>query len=231
MVAAAGFKLRKIKTADTLGQKFRRARKKLGVDIIEAELKTQVRAKYLEALENDDYEILPNDIYVKGFIATYCKFLGLPAKEMTEEYLREKNLIKDEVKDDFLIKRNIEKRSFTLTPKLLITSFAVLFFVVAVFYIVSQVMGFASVPKLAIDSPKSDQVVDSEKIVVQGQTDQGVDLEINKESVAVDSNGNFSEEISLQVGINRIAVVAKNKADKEANQIFIVERKEKTVLE
>lgn len=227
-MVAAGFTLRKIRTSQTFGEKLKRARKRKGVDFIEAELGTKVRAKYLEALEREDFDLLPSDLYVKGFIAAYAEYLGLDGEKMISDYCQQKKIFKISDDQTFVSTKVIKEKSLVITPKLVVIALAVIFCFSAVVYIVFQVLNFASVPKLAITSPTKDMVVEEETINIAGSTDPGVVVKVNKESISVDSEGRFEREITLQKGINTIVISAKNKADKEANKVFVVERKTKT---
>jgi len=227
-MVAAGFKLRKIRTVHTLGEKLRRARKRKGVDLIEAELATKVRAKYLEALENEDFDLLPNDIYTKGFIITYADYLGLESKKIVSLW-EQQTLLKDKGADeDFRTNKSFKEKSLVVTPKIIAMVVGVVFCLVAVLYVVWQVVGFASVPKLAIDSPSKDMVVESDQILVSGKTDVGANLTVNKEQITVGPDGHFQQYISLSNGLNTVVVTARNKANKEDSKVFVVERKTKT---
>lgn len=227
-MVAAGFRLRKIRTAQTLGEKLRRARKRKGVDLVEAELATKVRAKYLEALESGDFELLPNDIYTKGFLSAYAQYLGLEAKNIAEFYDLERSSRKSDDDQTFTSLKLIREKSLVITPKLIVVCLAAVFCLSAIVYIILQVLNFASVPRLVIDSPNRDLIVESETIEVIGLTDPGVNLRINKEPIPVASDGKFQQEISLQNGLNTVIVTASNKANKEASKVVIVEKKTKT---
>jgi len=227
-MVAAGFTRRKIRTVQTLGEKLSRARKRKGVDLIEAELATKVRAKYLEALESGDFEFLPNDIYTKGFLTVYAQYLGLDAKKIAELYDLERSSRKSEDDQTFLTAKPVKEKSLVITSKMVVICLAALFCLSAVVYIVFQVLSFASVPRLVIDSPNRDLIVESETIKIIGVTDPGVNLRINKEAIPVTSDGKFEREVTLQSGLNTIIVTATNKANKEASKVVIVERKVKT---
>ena len=56
------------------------------IDISEVESETKIRAKYLRALENEEWELLPGPTYVKSFLRTYAEALGLDGKLLIEEY-------------------------------------------------------------------------------------------------------------------------------------------------
>jgi hypothetical protein len=57
-----------------------------GVDLLEAEQATKIRSKYLRALEDERFEILPAQTYVKGFLRSYADYLGLDGQLYVDEY-------------------------------------------------------------------------------------------------------------------------------------------------
>jgi len=56
------------------------------IDVSEIEAQTKIRAKYLRALENEEWGLLPGPTFVKSFLRTYAQALGLDAKAIVEEY-------------------------------------------------------------------------------------------------------------------------------------------------
>ncbi|WP_320670964.1 helix-turn-helix domain-containing protein [Patulibacter defluvii] len=69
-----------------IGATLREARMRAGIDIAEVEARTKIRAKYLRALENEEWSLLPGSTFVKSFLRTYAEALGLDAKLLVEEY-------------------------------------------------------------------------------------------------------------------------------------------------
>lgn len=69
-----------------IGNSLREARVRRGVDFAEAELATKIRGKYLHALEEEQFELLPADTYVKGFLRTYADYLGLDGQLYVDEF-------------------------------------------------------------------------------------------------------------------------------------------------
>ena len=57
-----------------------------GLDFAQAELATKVRGKYLRALEEEQFDLLPAQTYVKGFLRTYAEYLGLDGQLYVDEY-------------------------------------------------------------------------------------------------------------------------------------------------
>jgi cytoskeleton protein RodZ len=68
------------------GQILRNAREEKGWSINQAEEVTKIRIRYLEALEAENYAILPGATYIKGFLRTYSKHLGLNSDEIVSLY-------------------------------------------------------------------------------------------------------------------------------------------------
>ena len=69
-----------------IGQALREARTRKRVDMSQVESATKIRAKYLRALENEEWDALPGQTYVKTFLRTYAEYLGLDARSLVEEY-------------------------------------------------------------------------------------------------------------------------------------------------
>jgi cytoskeleton protein RodZ len=69
-----------------IGATLREARMRARIDISEIESETKIRAKYLRALENEEWDLLPGPTYVKSFLRTYADALGLDSRLLVEEY-------------------------------------------------------------------------------------------------------------------------------------------------
>jgi hypothetical protein len=69
-----------------IGATLREARMRAKVDITDVEMATKIRAKYLRALENEEWSLLPGPTFVKSFLRTYAEYLGLDARLLVDEY-------------------------------------------------------------------------------------------------------------------------------------------------
>ena len=69
-----------------IGNSLREARVRQGLDHPQIELATKIRAKYIRALEDEEFTILPGDTYVRGFLRTYADYLGLDGQLYIDEY-------------------------------------------------------------------------------------------------------------------------------------------------
>jgi cytoskeletal protein RodZ len=69
-----------------IGETLRERRMTMKIDVHEVEESTKIRAKYLRALENEEYDLLPGPAYVKSFLRTYADFLGLDSRSLITTY-------------------------------------------------------------------------------------------------------------------------------------------------
>jgi helix-turn-helix protein/uncharacterized protein DUF4115 len=69
-----------------IGNSLREARHRQQLDLTEVEQATKIRARYLRALEEEAFDVLPAQTYVKGFLRTYADWLGLDGQLYVDEY-------------------------------------------------------------------------------------------------------------------------------------------------
>src|SRR6185437_14020309 len=69
-----------------IGGSLREARLKRGLTPADVQKAIRIRDRYLHALEEERWELLPGDAYVKGFLRTYADYLGLDGSLYVEEY-------------------------------------------------------------------------------------------------------------------------------------------------
>jgi hypothetical protein len=69
-----------------IGNSLREARLRQSLDFPEIEQGTKIRGKYLRALEDEQFEVLPAQTYVKGFLRSYAEYLGLDGQLYVDEY-------------------------------------------------------------------------------------------------------------------------------------------------
>jgi Helix-turn-helix domain len=78
-----------------IGTTLREARMRAKIDIGEVEARTKIRAKYLRAIENEEWDLLPGPVYAKSFLRTYGDFLGLDSRMLVDEFKRRYELPSD----------------------------------------------------------------------------------------------------------------------------------------
>ncbi len=72
-----------------IGAVLAQRRRQKGLSLRDVEQATKIRTRYLEGLEREDYSLLPDAVYVQGFLKTYANFLGLDGEQLSRE-LRER---------------------------------------------------------------------------------------------------------------------------------------------
>lgn len=68
------------------GELLERIRKERGLSLRDVEDATKIRTRYLEGLEREDYSMLPDQVYVQGFLKTYANYLGLDGEELAKDF-------------------------------------------------------------------------------------------------------------------------------------------------
>jgi cytoskeleton protein RodZ len=71
-----------------IGETLRQTRLAAGIQLDEVERTIRIRIRYLDALENEEWGVLPGDAYLRGFLRTYADYLGLDGEAMVAEYDR-----------------------------------------------------------------------------------------------------------------------------------------------
>jgi hypothetical protein len=69
-----------------IGNSLRESRTRRGIEIAQAEQATKIRGKYLRALEEERFDLLPSETYVKGFLRAYAEYLGLDGQLYVDEF-------------------------------------------------------------------------------------------------------------------------------------------------
>jgi cytoskeleton protein RodZ len=69
-----------------IGNTLREARLRRGLDVLECEAETKIRAKYLRAMEEEKFDLMPSPTYVRGFLRAYAEFLDLDGQLVLDEY-------------------------------------------------------------------------------------------------------------------------------------------------
>jgi cytoskeleton protein RodZ len=88
-----------------IGNSLREARYRQQLELSEVELATKIRARYLQALEEESFDALPAQTYVKGFLRTYADYLGLDGQLYVDEYNSRYSVGEDEPREPVVARR------------------------------------------------------------------------------------------------------------------------------
>lgn len=205
---------RKVGGEQPLGVMLRAVRETNNVALDELSRQLKIKEDYLDFLEKGEYLKLPGEVFVKNFLKAYARYFQLSEKNIIDKYESEK------ISFSKADKKRVVERSFvevahrrkSLTISKLLWSLLLIIVVGAVLgYLGWEINNITAPPALAVTSPAADVIVEERLITVIGQTTPEAQVKINDQAIAVDSAGNFGQELSLQPGLNTIKVVAQKK--------------------
>lgn len=206
------FKITEVASSETLGEKLKKIREHLKFNYSDIEKITNIRKKYIKALEEGDYTSLPHNVYTKGFLKTYAKVLKISENKVLEMYKKERGII-DNIKQSKSPKsiKHLKTPKVIITPRTIIYFFSALVGLGILAYIGFEILVLTSAPKLTINSPNDNSVIKSNFIDIAGKTDIGSEIYINGQKVDTSEEGDFRVNVGIgQKGINKIKIVAKN---------------------
>jgi cytoskeletal protein RodZ len=209
----------------TAGEVLKNKRELLKKSLERVSADTKIQKRFLEYIENNQFEYFDSEVFLTGFIKIYAKYLDLDTSKVLALY-RRSNPNKTprntpNKKEDPKPSKKLKEKP-TLEPKLIITILLGIFLLAIFAYIGFQIYKFQRPPSLEITSPAADSEVQTEDILVEGETDSESIIEINGTAVETNEQGEFSHEVTLKEGLNTITVKArKNNALEKVETINI----------
>ncbi len=215
-----------------LGERLREIREKAGVSIEEMANAVKVNKKYLQKIEADDYEGMPSEVYVRGFLKSYSDFLGIKYDNVLAIYEKERgierNLNKNKNKKSK--KKKIKVPTVVISFRVIVGALVVLFVLGIMGYFYREANKLSETPRLLISQPVNHSTIRDNSVELVGVTDVGAKVTINGQPIFVDEKGGFKEKIGLKEGINKLVVKASNKFNKEIiKEITLSSRYEKDI--
>ena len=189
-----------------------------GIFLEDVEKATKIRQKFLEAIEADDYLIIPSTAYAKGFVKNYSEFLGLDS-QMTLAFFRRQT--QDATKQSLLPKKSIasENSFFRLTPGRFLMILLGVCTLLFLSYFIVQYRRLQEAPILHIEKPEQEKIVEDKKVDVLGSTSADATVTVNGVSVLVRSDGKFFDQVSLDPGVNTITITATSRYGKSTTVV------------
>ncbi len=198
----------------TAGEVLKNKRESLGKNLNTVSTDTKIQRRFLEYIENDQYDKFDSEVFASGFIKIYSKYLGLDVEKLLAVY-RRSNLQngKKETNTSLLNKEKTKGAKITVTPQLIAIVALIVFLLSVVGYIGFQIYKFQTPPQLTIFEPSDEFEAKEEKILVKGSTDAGSTVTVNGLPVELDPIGTFEKEITLNEGVNSITVISKKNSN------------------
>jgi len=200
---------KKIVKIDTLGEYLASVRKQLNYDIKTVSAITQIKLAYLASLEAGDYEKLPAEVYVSGFLKSLADLYRIKEKILIDQYEKERGF---EAAPIASVDKNPGR--WSVTPRRLAGIASVVAGLSAAAYVGVQINSVLAPPFLEVFEPASDLTVADSSIVISGRGEVGAEIFLNNQQVLTDAHGQFTENLSLSSGLNVIEVSEYNKFGK-----------------
>ncbi len=199
----------------TVGQVLKEERERKFYTLDEIEKATKIRKELLSALEDGQYQKLPPQTFVQGFIKNYGKFLGLNTEKLLAVYRREFSEGKNPPRILESFSNPLDKRKFKITPAKALGSTILVLIIIFFAYLWFEYRFLVGAPFLEVQAPLDQQSVSEAEVTVLGRTDTEAKVTINNQEIQVDSSGKFSQEMKLSDNVNSIVIVSTSKSGKE----------------
>lgn len=173
-----------------------------------------IQQKYLEYLETSNFESLPGEAYAKHWVKQYAEYLGMSPRNCLEKYLREKNIKHKLVEPEpETVSSNPSRKIFrSVFSRLNLRSFIIGIIILAlVGYLGIFMFQTFEPPKISFNPPLTDQKTQDDSLIIAGQTEPGVQLWFNEQTILVNNDGTFNQQIPLAEGLNILTIRAKKK--------------------
>lgn len=201
------------KEKEAPGNKLRLSREAKNISLEQAAKHLRIRKEYLKALEEDQYELLPNGLYGKQFLKKYCRLLKLNYKQI----LADSPLADNDFNTNPFSKKIPRARNFLVFPKLIRNIALIIVFLIFLLYLLFYFKQLSSPPKLIIEYPEKNLVTNSYSIIVKGVSDPETEIIINGSIIMSNQDGSFTKDIQLKSGLNTINISAKKKHGRTIN--------------
>lgn len=185
------------------GELLTAARKKKRISLERASRDLVIKKEILEDLETENWQDLPEQPYVQGYIKSYAKYLNLDQEHALAFYRREydeRKFPKEQAPKS--------KRRLFITPNKLLNVIFTTGILIFVSYIIVQYSSVFSAPKLDIVSPQNNEITSVPAVKISGQTEKDATVSVDGHFAPVDESGNFSYEYMLAEGKNTIEIIA-----------------------
>ncbi len=200
----------------SVAEQLKLTRQKKNFSLEEAAMAINVNLRYLRALEEGDYNLLPAGIYSLNYLREYANFLDLDYDKLLRKFKEEQRIYQSSEQRHLFTRQTVRRKYFVAVPNVLKYASIIVVAVLSLAYLWFLVQNIFLPPKLVITAPAADQTtVSKPTIVVTGKTDKETEVLINDKQAMVSALGDFSEEINLHPGVNSITIVAQKAAKKK----------------
>ena len=226
-----------IKVGDLL-QNTRETKK---ISLMQASEATKISQKMLKALEEGDYNAFASEVYLKGFLKNYAKYLGIDVQKVFAIYRRDRRDNKKDERTLMEAQKPLEEPKPIITPGRIVFFITVIIIVVIAVFIGIQANKIIQPPTLELTAPvevvapgESFVEVDTETITLTGKVEVGSKLLVNGSEVTTNNLQQFNvDNFKLNPGSNEIVIIAESYYFSKSSEIKLVvlynDKKEETL--
>lgn len=185
----------------SVGELLQKQRIRKGYDLMQIEKQIKVRVQFLEAVENNNWNIFSSKIYIIGIIKNYARFLGLEEKKVVAFFRREY-----EQKDDIHFKKRVSSHYLISDTKKIMRIGLVVICLFFVAYFGFQLFTYLAPPQLILMEPKVSTFKHMDKIKVVGKTEKEASIHIFGERIYQNKAGIFEYNFPLKQEKNILTI-------------------------
>lgn len=209
------FEAKPVFAEEKLGNILKKTREIKKKKISEAALALNINQKYLKSLEEGEYKSLPSGIYGLNYLREYCGYLGIDYKKVVKKFEIERSIYFQHVKPGVYERQVVDRKLFLVTPRIIKNSLLAIVALIASIYLIFLLANIYLPPKLEITNPVKNIATTNNKILIAGITEKESQVFVNDLPVSVSADGNFSLNINLKKGVNKIIISAQKKNKKK----------------
>jgi len=204
------FRQKKIITVNSIGDDLQKARQALNLSIKAVEKKINISENYLKAMETNDWDDIPGEIYRKNFLKKYTEFLAIDFDGIKNRYEKAvKNL--ENNTDKLASKFGVGRKKFVVFPKIIRNVLIGILIIIIIGYIGRQILSLLSPPKFDILYPEEKFITNSVAIKILGFVNDEAWIGLNDNEISVGTDGYFTVDIDLNPGLNIIKFEARKR--------------------
>lgn len=195
---------------NTIGKILKDARVAKRYSTVRMENITRIKKDFIEAIEQENWNLLPPFPTVLGFVKSLAGSLDISEKNAVAILKRDyppKKLGLISPKPDVGSK-------FSWSPRLTFLTGIGIVLAVIFGYLIFQYVRFISPPKLTVVSPQPNQTVTQNSVLVSGSTDTDAKVIVNNQPIVVNDDGTFSVDLSVAKSTTEIDVLATSRSGK-----------------
>lgn len=211
--------MKRVHGSECLGPDLIELRERAELTVAEASQQTKIAPSFIQALENERLEDIPDPVYSERLLRSYVAQLGGNVSYYLHKYrecLEARGMTRP--KNESLPRPiRLRAKDLLVTPRLLAIAGFVLFVILLGGYVYYQVRTIAAPPSLEVIEPVEGARYEEPTVTVRGKTLPEANVRINDQAAIVHSDGTFEETLFISRGITEIRVTARRRYGDEAS--------------